>query len=376
MKTKRKHWAVLTASTLGLTGLTFASGFGNEKYTYDAAGNIIEKLINGEVTKMAYDASNKVTSITSASKGSEQISYDTAGRPDSYMASDDSSRQLNHGYADKVLQTESSSGTAEFFYNAEGQMVGKSVDGELTPYTWDGNVMAAQGAEAFTNEAHVTGGVPVVAGDQGVIVSDYLGSTLSQGNAQFSSTGYGEGLENGRFTGKPFLQELGGYMFLHRTYSPYANQWTLSDPSGFPDGRNNRLYVIGDPLSQIDPSGLETVDYNTVLAKYNNSTPNCEIKVKTTSAFEVVPQAVSAEIVALSGTSGYGYVSPGGVTSSIGECQYKGTNPDATRYKFGLTVTAIATPDGNQTTHLYLSGSADGIDLLGADTKTSWAYEQ
>jgi YD repeat-containing protein len=79
MKTNQKHWAVLTASTLGLTALVSATTLGDEKYTCDGSGNIIEKSINRQVTKMSSDASNKVTSISSPSKGSEQVSYDAAG---------------------------------------------------------------------------------------------------------------------------------------------------------------------------------------------------------------------------------------------------------------------------------------------------------
>lgn len=257
MKSKRKHWAVLTASTLGLTGLASAANLGGEKYTYDGSGNIVEKSIDGQVTKMSYDASNKVTSIASAIKGGEQITYDAAGRPVSYKdAMGQSTRQFSYGYADKVLQANGTNGNAEFFYNAEGQLVGKSVAGKLTPYTWDDNVLAAEGAEAFTNEEHVTGGVPVMAANRDAVVSDYLGNTLSIADQSFTSTAFGEGLEEGRFTGKVFVKELGGYTFLHRLFAPDLNRWTTSDPSGFPEGANNSLYVQSDPCGDVDPLGL------------------------------------------------------------------------------------------------------------------------
>jgi len=134
---------------------------------------------------MSYDASNKVTSISSSSKGNEQISYDAAGRPVSYSdASGQVTRELSYGYADKVLRADNKGRKAEFFYNAEGQLVGIAVGGTTTSYSWDGN---------------------------------FLGNTLSQGNSQMNSTAYGEGLERGRFTGKAFIKELGGYIFHHRT---------------------------------------------------------------------------------------------------------------------------------------------------------------
>jgi RHS repeat-associated protein len=260
MKTKTKHWAGITAGILSLAGYAPAASLGSEKYTNDASGNIVEKSIDGRATKMSYDASNKVTSVSSAVKDGEQVIYDAAGHPIAYKDSEGKvTRQFNYGYADKVVKADNAGHEAKFFYNAEGQLVGNSVAGETTSYAWDGNVLAAEGVEAFTNEAHITGGVPAMAGDRVVLVSDYLGNTLSQGANQFKSTAYGEGVEQGRFTGKPFVEELRSYVFHHRLYSPETLRWGTEDPTGFPDGINNSLYVCGDPISKLDPLGTSEV---------------------------------------------------------------------------------------------------------------------
>ena len=58
------------------------------------------------------------------------------------------------------------------------------------------------------------------------------------------------------FTGKPYLEETGQYLFLFRHYDPELARWTTADPSGFPDGANNHIYGV-DPLSGIDPLGLQ-----------------------------------------------------------------------------------------------------------------------
>jgi RHS repeat-associated protein len=57
------------------------------------------------------------------------------------------------------------------------------------------------------------------------------------------------------FTGKPYLEETGRYLFLFRHYDPELARWTTADPSGFPDWPNNYLYSP-DPLSGLDPDGL------------------------------------------------------------------------------------------------------------------------
>jgi RHS repeat-associated protein len=62
------------------------------------------------------------------------------------------------------------------------------------------------------------------------------------------------------FTGKPYLEETGQYLFLLRYYDPELARWTTPDPSGFPDGANNKVYVRC-PTVQLDAFGLYTYSY-------------------------------------------------------------------------------------------------------------------
>jgi RHS repeat-associated protein len=61
------------------------------------------------------------------------------------------------------------------------------------------------------------------------------------------------------FTGKPYLEETGQYLFLFRHYDPELARWTTADPSGFPDGANNIAYMAV-PTSEFDWQGLESQD--------------------------------------------------------------------------------------------------------------------
>jgi RHS repeat-associated protein len=60
----------------------------------------------------------------------------------------------------------------------------------------------------------------------------------------------------GFYTGKPYEEDLGGYVFNYRTYSPDINRWPCQDPAGLPDGTNNYAYVTNDPTTWIDQLGL------------------------------------------------------------------------------------------------------------------------
>jgi RHS repeat-associated protein len=255
MKTTHKHWFALTASTLGLTGLSLASGFGDEKYTYDASGNVLEKQIGDQVTRYDYTG-NQLNGSTSDSTR-KQYAYDSSGRLTSDSEAGKPTRNMVHQYLDKVTKVQNGDKTTEFFYNAEGQLVATNSAGTSETFAWDGLAMVNRGEELFVNEAHAVGGVPAIVGNK-VAVSDMIGSSLSVGNEGFESTAFGEGLISGLYTGKPFIKGIDGFIFKYRIYSAGVSRWLTDDPTGFPDGANNHAYALNDPISNVDPLGLVT----------------------------------------------------------------------------------------------------------------------
>ena len=67
------------------------------------------------------------------------------------------------------------------------------------------------------------------------------------------------------YTGKPYDADAQEYIFAARNYDPTVARWTSVDPSGFPDGANNRIYTT-TPNKQLDPDGkaiifLSPLDY-------------------------------------------------------------------------------------------------------------------
>ena len=63
------------------------------------------------------------------------------------------------------------------------------------------------------------------------------------------------------YTGKPYMAESGSYAFKYRDYNPEMARWTTVDPSGFPDGANNRVYVNNKTLNSFDDNGLDTASF-------------------------------------------------------------------------------------------------------------------
>ena len=74
------------------------------------------------------------------------------------------------------------------------------------------------------------------------------------------------------YTGKPYLEETGQYLFLFRHYDPELARWTTADPSGFPDGANNWQYVANMVTLGIDPDGLAFLHFDGSSITYYSGT--------------------------------------------------------------------------------------------------------
>ena len=110
-----------------------------------------------------------------------------------------------------------------------------------------------------------------------VVVSDFLGTTLGTVSGEsfrpVHLTAFGEQIAADStssildsdssaavfYTGKPYDEDLEAYHFLYRNYSPAQARWTAADPSGFPDGPNQWLYVNNGVMNKVDALGLEEI---------------------------------------------------------------------------------------------------------------------
>ena len=148
--------------------------------------------------------------------------------------------------------------TTEQAYAKANQRVSFTGNGKSEDFLWDGLALIHRGETSFVNEPYVTGGNPVMAGDN-VLFNDMLGSTLAVNEKAVEMTSFGEtGDKNAFFTGKPMIDEL-GYSFLFRDYNPNQGKWTTSGPLGYPDGWNNLAYCNNSVTIAFDWLGSKIV---------------------------------------------------------------------------------------------------------------------
>ena len=226
-----------------------AQGKDLERYTYDPAGNRLSKRINGVTTTYTYDKANQL--VTSTVNGiTTHYKYDAAGR---MIQAGDKSYIYNG--QNKVSEVRQNGKTiAKFEYNIDGQIAKAIYGNKVEEFMWDGLALIWRSGVTYINEPYVTGGNPVMAGDD-VLFNDMLGSTLAVNDKAVEMTSFGETADkNAFFTGKPMVDEL-GYSFLFRDYNPNQGKWTTTDPLGYPDGWNNLAYCNNGVTFDIDIIG-------------------------------------------------------------------------------------------------------------------------
>ena len=233
-----------------------ASGKDLERYTYDPAGNRLSKTINGVTTAYTYDKANQL--VTSTVNGvTTHYKYDAAGR----MIQAGDKKYIYNGNNKVVAIWQNGDIIAKFEYNIDGQIAKAIYGDKVEEFMWDGLALIWRSGVTYINEPNVTGGNPVMAGDD-VLFNDMLGSTLAVNDKTVEMTSFGETTDkNAFFTGKPMIDEL-GYSFLFRDYNPNQGKWTTSDPLGYPDGWNNLAYVNNGATVAIDWMGAAIVQHD------------------------------------------------------------------------------------------------------------------
>ena len=232
------------------------------------------------ITPHAYDKANQLVSSTTDGKVTH-YAYDAAGR-----LIKEGDKSYAYGWLDKVLSvTENGQQIARFNYHNDGQIAQAIHDGKSEDFLWDGLALIHRGETSFINEPYVTGGNPVMAGDD-VLFNDMLGSTLAVNGNPVEMTSFGETTDkNAFFTGKPMVDEL-GFAFLFRDYNPNLGKWTTTDPIGYPDGWNNLAYVNNGVTWKFDWVGMcEQVPVMATVEDPNN--PGYTIQVPTGETYTV-----------------------------------------------------------------------------------------
>ena len=232
-------------STNGLDEYVLANG---SSFTYDADGNLTSETDGTDQWTFSYDESNRLVGETGPN-GTWTYEYDALGNLVAGTENGVSTNYVINPFALSVASTRSLSSVAQA-YDGAGNL--------LASYTY--------GLEGLTAVADSAGNISYFSADLGRNITGVSGPNGNLTNSYFYLP-YGETIQTSGASNNPFqfagadgvITEAGGVDLMGaRFYAPSLGRFITRDPSGISGGTNLYAYVGNDPVSLIDPTGLQS----------------------------------------------------------------------------------------------------------------------
>jgi RHS repeat-associated protein len=255
--------------------------------------------------KMSYDADNRLATFQGPTMGSAQnVTMDLDGNLISGPVTSDTFTNYTYDARNRLLNAGGVTNSYDALNNRIGQTVGTNTttyvvnpnaklpqvlmrvkNGVITYYIYGAGLMyqiteAATGTNTLTYHYDYRGSTIALSADSGLI-TDRLEYSLYGSTTYRAGTNDTPFLYNGRYG---VQTDANGLLYMGaRYYNPYLCRFINPDPSGFKGGLNFYAYANGNPVSYLDPFGLNaqaTGDSfgtwldNIVSSLFDNGVPN------------------------------------------------------------------------------------------------------
>lgn len=251
-----------------------AQGFVNspsntDDYSYDANGNMTLDNNKG-ISSIGYNTVNLPMEVNITGKGMIEYKYDASGRKLQKKVTETGNTPV---ITDYVNGFEYKSGTLQQFATGEGRVLwnGGSLSYEYNLVDHLGNVRVSFDRDPATGNARV------------IQKQDYYPYGMTMAGSYVSGT-----KNNYQFNGKEKQDELGleWYDYGARMYDAQIGKWNAIDPmAGKYFSFSPYNYVMGNPVSIIDPDGRDTIDFTNALFHNPNTVAQTVQELSTITGF-------------------------------------------------------------------------------------------
>jgi len=249
-----------------LTSVTYP-GPSTTSYAFDAFGNRTSKTDAGGTTGYSYDDADRLTTVTPPSPA-PSVSYTSDNNGDLTARGSDS---FAWDYEDRMTSATVGGTTTTFAYRGDGLRNSRTTGGVTTTFTWDVNAGLPVVLDDGNQYVYGAGLAEMVTGSGTYYyLADGLGSTMAivdtSGTVQKSYTYdvYGKPTATGSLANEYDFagQETDGtgLQYLRARYmDPDTGTFLSRDPLASLQGwtANAFTYAEGNPVSRVDPSGLD-----------------------------------------------------------------------------------------------------------------------
>ena len=238
-------------------------------YTYDKNNNRTSIVRNGTTYPYTVDDNDKLYS----GDGVSFNNYDADGL---FGTSADVSETVYWYYdgLNRLYKTISPTSTSQYAYDGDGHRIVRNVNGQVTRYVYDGASLIGTINPDGTMSYFIPGvGATWYTGKQYYFEENALGSTVAvrsgSGNlvshTDYDGYGWAYNADSGEHTflgfagshGYVFDDDTGCMMVGQRYYIPWLGRFATPDPTGFGGGLNQYAYCNDNPVTGLDPTGLD-----------------------------------------------------------------------------------------------------------------------
>lgn len=212
-------------------------------FQYDENGNLVRRAdAQGRVTTFSYTSENQLSQVVLPDGRTVSYRYDALGRR---------------------IQRISSTGTTSFVYDG-ADVIAEYVAGSISARFFHGPqidelLAVRRGGALYFAEADVTSSIRTMTTSDGTVHNSYQYDAFGRIIGQT-----GPSVSTYRFQGREWDEEVGLYYFRARYYDPEVGRFISGDPTGLVGGSNLYRFAGNNPLSMVDPEGLEGVGHHYV----------------------------------------------------------------------------------------------------------------